>query len=78
MTLATDGLVCALPDRSSQEEIRAQLQGKIDTIPGQTNETWIEADQPGTYRGQCAEFCGLQHANMALDVMADAPDTLSP
>jgi cytochrome c oxidase subunit 2 len=50
-----------------------QLNAKIDLIPGQTNTTWFEADRPGTYRGQCAEFCGLQHAHMALSVIAQTP-----
>jgi cytochrome c oxidase subunit 2 len=47
-----------------------QLSGKMDLIPGQQNETWIEADRPGTYRGQCTVYCGLQHAHMALAVIA--------
>jgi cytochrome c oxidase subunit 2 len=46
------------------------LHGKTDQIPGRTNVTWIEAAEPGAYRGQCAEFCGLQHARMALLVIA--------
>jgi cytochrome c oxidase subunit 2 len=50
-----------------------ELSGKTDVIPGQRNETWIEADRPGTYRGQCAEYCGLQHAHMALSVVAELP-----
>ena len=49
------------------------LQGKIDLIPGDTNEIRIHAEKAGTYRGQCAEFCGMQHANMAFTVVADAP-----
>ncbi len=49
------------------------LGGKTDLIPGQTNVTWIQADRPGVYRGQCAEFCGLQHAKMALTVVAKEP-----
>jgi cytochrome c oxidase subunit 2 len=49
------------------------LQGKTDHIPGQQNVTWIKAEQPGIYRGQCAEFCGTQHANMGLTVVAQAP-----
>jgi cytochrome c oxidase subunit 2 len=40
------------------------LGGKIDAIPGVVNETWFEAEQPGTYDGQCAELCGVEHANM--------------
>lgn len=42
------------------------LQGKMDTIPGQVNRFWIQADKPGLFRGFCAEFCGAQHANMQL------------
>lgn len=48
-----------------------ELSGKTDLIPGQQNQTWIEADRPGTYRGQCGEYCGLQHAHMALSVVAE-------
>jgi cytochrome c oxidase subunit 2 len=51
-----------------------QLAGKMDAIPGQVNETWIEASNPGTYLGQCTEYCGQQHAHMALRVIADTPD----
>jgi cytochrome c oxidase subunit II len=50
------------------------LQGKTDHIPGKVNITWIKAEAPGTYRGQCAEFCGTQHANMRLLVVAQTPD----
>jgi len=50
-----------------------QLAGKIDVIPGQTNTLWLQADAPGTYRGQCAEYCGAQHAHMAMWVIADDP-----
>jgi cytochrome c oxidase subunit 2 len=50
------------------------LSGKMDMIPNQHNETWIEADTAGTYRGQCTEFCGLQHAHMALAVIAESPE----
>ncbi len=50
------------------------LQGKADMIPGRTNVTWLEADAPGTWRGQCAEYCGMQHAKMALVVVAQPPD----
>jgi cytochrome c oxidase subunit 2 len=46
---------------------------KTDMIPGQRNSLWLQADEPGTYRGQCAEFCGLQHANMIIKVVADTP-----
>ncbi|MEO7057394.1 MAG: cytochrome c oxidase subunit II, partial [Caldimonas sp.] len=50
-----------------------QLGGKMDVIPGQTNVTWLQADKPGVYRGQCGEYCGAQHAHMAMYVVADAP-----
>jgi cytochrome c oxidase subunit 2 len=44
------------------------LGGKIDAIPGVTNETWFEAENEGTYTGQCAELCGLEHAQMLASV----------
>ncbi|HEY2651777.1 MAG TPA: cytochrome c oxidase subunit II, partial [Solirubrobacteraceae bacterium] len=47
-----------------------QLARKIDEVPGRQNRILLYADRPGSYRGQCAEFCGLQHANMALYVIA--------
>jgi cytochrome c oxidase subunit II len=50
------------------------LMGKMDLIPGIENELRFSADHAGTYRGQCAEFCGFQHAHMALLVVAEAPD----
>jgi len=52
-----------------------ELNRKIDLIPGQRNTVLLDANRPGIYRGQCAEFCGLQHANMSLDVYADPPAT---
>jgi cytochrome c oxidase subunit II len=50
------------------------LHGKKDLIPGHTTSLWIQADTAGIYRGQCAEFCGLQHAKMALWVIAEPKD----
>jgi len=50
------------------------LHGKTDVIPGRKTHTWIQADAPGTWRGQCAEYCGLQHAHMAFLVIAEAPE----
>jgi cytochrome c oxidase subunit 2 len=50
------------------------LMGKRDLIPGVVTNTWIQADEPGIYRGQCAEFCGHQHAHMALNVVAEPMD----
>lgn len=49
------------------------LSGKMQTIPGKINETWLEASKPGRYRGQCTEYCGWQHAHMAFFVTADPP-----
>jgi cytochrome c oxidase subunit II len=45
-----------------------RLGGKIDAIPGKTNETWFRAEKKGVFRGQCAEFCGVQHALMRATV----------
>ena len=50
-----------------------QLNRKIDMLPEQANEVLLYADRPGRYRGQCAEFCGLQHAHMGFYVFADPP-----
>ncbi|MDP9123548.1 MAG: cytochrome c oxidase subunit II [Pseudomonadota bacterium] len=49
------------------------LAGKVDMIPGRDTTLTFRATRAGTYRGQCAEFCGLQHAHMAFIVIADAP-----
>jgi cytochrome c oxidase subunit 2 len=55
-----------------------QLQGKRDLIPGKEDITLtIQADAPGTYYGQCAEFCGHQHAKMRLLVIAESPDAFA-
>jgi cytochrome c oxidase subunit 2 len=51
-----------------------ELNGKRDLIPSRITDEWIEADHPGRFRGQCAEFCGMQHAHMSLWVIADPPD----
>jgi cytochrome c oxidase subunit II len=50
------------------------LAGKKDLIPGKVTTMWLQADKPGVYRGQCAEYCGLQHAKMALWIVADPPE----
>jgi cytochrome c oxidase subunit II len=54
-----------------------QLAGKTDLIPGQRNVAWIEADTAGRYWGHCGEYCGLQHANMMMAVVAEAPAQFS-
>ena len=51
-----------------------QLQGKLDLNPGKTNTLWLQADEPGVYQGLCAEFCGSQHANMYVLVVAEPPE----
>ena len=48
------------------------LAGKKDLIPGHATAMWLQTDKPGIYRGQCAEFCGHQHAKMAVLVMAES------
>ncbi len=54
-----------------------QLGGKIDLLPDRQTSTVIEAAQPGTWRGECAEFCGVEHARMDLVVVADSPEQFS-
>jgi cytochrome c oxidase subunit II len=49
------------------------LVGKRDLIPGDVATIWFQADTPGVYRGQCAEFCGHQHAKMGFLVIAEPP-----
>ena len=66
-------------DRTTRIELRSadvihsfwvpSLGGKEDLIPGRTNAVYVTPRRDGVYRGQCAEFCGLQHAHMALDVV---------
>jgi cytochrome c oxidase subunit 2 len=48
-----------------------QLHGKVDLMPGMVNHVRLQADQPGVYRGECAEYCGMQHAHMILYVIAE-------
>jgi cytochrome c oxidase subunit 2 len=49
------------------------LGGKMDMVPGRVSHVMGQADQPGSWRGQCAEYCGEQHARMALHVVAHTP-----
>jgi cytochrome c oxidase subunit 2 len=51
-----------------------RLAGKTDLIPGRTNTMWFQSTQPGLFLGQCAEYCGTQHAHMLLRVYVDPPD----
>jgi cytochrome c oxidase subunit 2 len=50
-----------------------ELAGKQDVVPGRTNHILMQADHPGTYYGQCAEFCGLEHGKMKVRVIALSP-----
>lgn len=50
-----------------------RLAGKMDLIPGRANHLWWQTDRPGLYLGQCAEYCGTQHAGMLLRVYVDSP-----
>jgi cytochrome c oxidase subunit 2 len=50
-----------------------RLNGKQDVVPAHTNHITIEADDPGTYFGQCSQYCGVSHANMRLRVVAQTP-----
>lgn len=49
------------------------LAGKTQAIPGQVNRQWLQVDSPGVWRGQCTQFCGPQHAHMAMEVVAQSP-----
>jgi cytochrome c oxidase subunit 2 len=49
------------------------LGGKVDTIPGHRNRLAVHATRPGRWRGQCAEYCGTQHANMSMEVVVESP-----
>ncbi len=51
-----------------------RLAGKTDLIPGQTNQMWFQTREHGLFLGQCAEYCGTQHANMLLRVVVDTPE----
>jgi cytochrome c oxidase subunit 2 len=53
------------------------LAGKQDLVPGRSNSLLLRAERPGVYRGQCAEFCGLQHTHMAMLVIAENPATMN-
>jgi cytochrome c oxidase subunit 2 len=50
-----------------------RLAGKTDLIPGRTNQMWFQSKERGLFLGQCAEYCGTQHANMLLRVNVDSP-----
>jgi cytochrome c oxidase subunit 2 len=64
-------------DLKSQDVIHSfwvpRLHGKLDLIPGHTNRIVLQADEPGIYQGECAEYCGVQHAHMRFLVVAESP-----
>lgn len=51
-----------------------QLDGKTDLLPNRVNEMWIDPQQTGMFEGQCAQFCGPEHAKMLLRVYVDTPE----
>jgi cytochrome c oxidase subunit II len=51
-----------------------QLGGKTDLIPNHPNEMWVDPEKTGLYLGQCAQFCGVEHAKMLLRVYVDTPE----
>jgi cytochrome c oxidase subunit 2 len=51
-----------------------QLAGKTDLIPNRTNETWLDPHDTGLFLGQCAQYCGTEHAKMLLRVYVDSPE----
>jgi cytochrome c oxidase subunit 2 len=51
-----------------------RLAGKVDVIPNRINELWTDPHTPGLYEGQCAQFCGIEHAKMLLRVYVDTPE----
>ena len=54
-----------------------ELGRKMDIIPGTENHVWFAADEPGSYYGSCAEFCGMEHAWMRIQVIAQTPADFS-
>jgi cytochrome c oxidase subunit 2 len=51
-----------------------RLAGKTDLLPNRVNEMWIDPQETGLYLGQCAQFCGMEHAKMLLRVYVDSPE----
>lgn len=54
-----------------------QLAGKTDLIPNHPNKTWVQPDRTGLFLGQCAQYCGTQHAKMLLAVYVDSPEAFA-
>jgi cytochrome c oxidase subunit II len=72
-----DGTVPTYFELSSVDVIHSfwvpQLSGKMDTVPNRENFLWMDPRQPGEYVGNCAEYCGTQHANMLVRIVAQTP-----
>lgn len=51
-----------------------RLGGKLDVVPNMNNVLWLKADKPDSFAGQCAELCGIEHANMKFVIIADSPE----
>jgi mono/diheme cytochrome c family protein len=75
ITLPTDRLVLLeITSRDVQHSFWvSDLAGKVDAIPGHINTMWLQIDEPGVYKGNCAEFCGTLHAEMLIEVDAIEP-----
>ena len=81
LDITTGGEIHLPVDRAASFKLRSadvihsfwipQLVGKMDMVPGHENEIWFTPNEPGTYLGRCAEFCGLSHANMRFRVIVD-------
>ena len=74
-TSCTSRPACRCTSRSRSKDVihsfwAPRLNGKRDVVPGRVHNWKLEADEPGVYSGQCAEFCGTSHANMRLKVVA--------
>jgi cytochrome c oxidase subunit II len=69
-----DGRATTAPDLVAHSFWVPRLAGKRDFMPGHRNHLWLQADEPGRYLGNCAEFCGLSHANMRIRVVALSQD----
>lgn len=76
--VSTDGHRATYVELQSADVIHSfwlpQLSGKTDAIPNRTNYAWLDPKKRGVYFGNCAEYCGTQHANMLLRVIADDPE----
>ncbi|MBN1563802.1 MAG: cytochrome c oxidase subunit II [Anaerolineae bacterium] len=75
LTVPTDRLILLeITSRDVQHSFWvSELAGKVDAVPGYTNTMWLNIDKPGTYQGNCAEFCGEAHSEMIIELVAVKP-----